>query len=372
MGTPITASERAAYRRCRRQWDFGARSRQELEPVDAASSDDLDSVLREAMAVYYFPGMWDWDRAIVEPLVIKALHASFARRQPRVEHHSLAELEAVLRRYLAWAPSVDRFTPIRVSSDYEVDIPHPDDPARSVPGASRRPVRYRGRIDLLVADAADRYWIVRHRAVTRGWTDEALLTLDDRDLADAWAWQLEYLGLEVVGTVCNEIWIGDGRAPEPLAGVAASFAGDVRLAQHEASGGGRSLTGHRRARAKQAEPDDEREHVRQEAPGFRRTWIRRSARAIGMAGRDLGREAIDMRDPDVSVYPNPSAAHCPTCEFLRPCLALFEGQDVDDMLRTAFRRQPPPVIEEGRLGAATWGPRGGGSPFRKRERRDAD
>ncbi len=54
--------------------------------------------------------------------MIKALHVSLARQESGILHVSPSDLEDVLARYLAWAPTVDRFTAIRVSSDYEVDI----------------------------------------------------------------------------------------------------------------------------------------------------------------------------------------------------------------------------------------------------------
>ncbi len=60
----ITAAERASFERCRRQWDFGEGTRQDLEPLHHPESPDLDRAVRDALAVYYFPGMWDWDRGV--------------------------------------------------------------------------------------------------------------------------------------------------------------------------------------------------------------------------------------------------------------------------------------------------------------------
>ena len=52
MAYRFTSADRAAFKRCRRQWDFGARERQNLEPVEAATVPDLDLAVRDALAVY--------------------------------------------------------------------------------------------------------------------------------------------------------------------------------------------------------------------------------------------------------------------------------------------------------------------------------
>ena len=79
----LTPEDRAAFSRCRRQWDLGARARRNLEPLVAVEPLDVDRALRHALAVYYFPGMWDWSRAIVLPLVAKALEDVLATEAAR-------------------------------------------------------------------------------------------------------------------------------------------------------------------------------------------------------------------------------------------------------------------------------------------------
>ena len=71
MAYRFTPADRGAFKRCRRQWDFGARERQNLEPAEAVAAPDLELAVRDALAVYYFPGMWDWQRSVVLPLVLQ-------------------------------------------------------------------------------------------------------------------------------------------------------------------------------------------------------------------------------------------------------------------------------------------------------------
>jgi hypothetical protein len=121
MAYRFTPADRAAFKRCRRQWDFGARERRNLEPAEAAGTPGLEQAVRDALAVYYFPGMWDWQRS-------------------------------------------------------EVNLPDPGGGGRELVLADGRPIRYRGRVDLLAGDEHDRYWVVAHRLVDRfGAADDLLL-----------------------------------------------------------------------------------------------------------------------------------------------------------------------------------------------------
>lgn len=58
MDYRITAEDRAAFKRCRRQWDLASPSRRDLEPA-ADPPPDVAAALRDALAVYYYPGTWD-------------------------------------------------------------------------------------------------------------------------------------------------------------------------------------------------------------------------------------------------------------------------------------------------------------------------
>src|SRR5437868_13232402 len=81
MPVTVTEAERASFLRCGRQWDVAARTRQNtrqnmrqgmwqnLEPANRPATPDLDRAIRDALAVYYFPRMWDWDNGVRLPLV---------------------------------------------------------------------------------------------------------------------------------------------------------------------------------------------------------------------------------------------------------------------------------------------------------------
>lgn len=346
----IHTSDRTAFKRCRREWDFSSRNRQNLEPIVGPSSIDLGKALRDALAVYYFPGMWEWDRAIVKPLVYQALDRSVrgqAQGVPDDEglHELLDRGRALLDAYAAWAPTVDHFTPIRVDTDFEVNVPDPAKPGLNLLTPAGDEVRYYDRVDLLAVDSDDAYWVVQHRLVHDSWIDQDMLALDERTIAWSWAWPRFYLGMQIMGTVYNEIRadageLGAPTSPEP--------------ARHH-------QVHHRRMYARSGTVAGERLEV-QGTEAFRRTRIRRGAAELAAAGADLAAEVTAATRADLAVFPSPSPQICGRCSYRAPCLALNQGNDATAELSASYRARPPEAVQEGRLGGVTWSMNRGAAP----------
>ena len=134
----ITAADRASFR-----------------PSAAAPELDhpiLDRAVRDALAIYYYPGMWDWGRDVRLPLVIQELDRSVARQGAGGADAAQIRRDgrALLDRYLLWAPPVDRFAPIMVETDFEVPVPDPGRPAFGLVTPEGAAGRYGDRVDLLV------------------------------------------------------------------------------------------------------------------------------------------------------------------------------------------------------------------------------
>ena len=360
MAYRFTPADRAAFQRCRRQWDFGARERQNLEPVEAATTPDLDLAVRDALAVYYFPGMWDWPRSVVLPLVLQGLARSVGRRSGA---GGQAAAGAMLRRYFDWAPGVDRFSPIRVECAFEVNLPDPAGGGRELVLDDGRPIRYQGRVDLLAGDAHDRYWVVSHRVVDRFGAADGLL-LDEELVAACWAMERSYPGMRIAGTIHNELLdpTGDPSPPvEPLAPRTA-WSRLGRRPVHSDRQTRRSLPYARRG-IRLAPPDPAA--ISSQGDGeFRRTRILRDPAEVVAMGARLAAAALAMVDPELRLYPNPAPEHCGSCQFVAPCLTLERGGDVRAVLETAYRDRGPDCVEPGRLGSATWGTGRGAAPPR--------
>jgi hypothetical protein len=289
----VTPADRAWWDRCPRAWDLGSRARRGLSPRRDAPVVDADvAALRRGLAVYYFPGMWSWERSIVRPLV--SADASSDR--------SRTALDA----YCDWAPTVDRFTPIRIDLDVDAPIADPGLPGHDL-GSSHAPVRYRDRVDAAAIDDDGRCWLVRHR-VTDRWADPDELALDEAALVACWAFEYVEPALSVVGILHNELQLG--------------------------------------------------------GPEFRRTAIELETGEVARAARRLGRTAMAMLDAPSRPEPTPAWSHCGRCPFREPCLMMNHGRDPEELLASAYERQPfDDGLEEGRLGGTSWGMGRGAAPL---------
>ncbi|MGH3930154.1 MAG: hypothetical protein ACRDTF_09280 [Pseudonocardiaceae bacterium] len=335
---------------------MGSRNRQNFELNPQQGMVDLNRAVRDALAVYYFPGMWEWNRAIVQPLVHQALEKS-VHGQPDTDDQSrraaLDRGHALLDAYAAWAPTVDYFTPARVETDFDVNIPDPaslgsDLLSSDLLTPDGDPIRYTDRVDLLVIDEADAYWVVQHRLVVDHWADQDALQLDEQTIVWCWAWPLFYLGMRIAGTMYNEIRADSGEL-------------DATVSSGEVAG--HQQVRHRRMYARSAVVP--RERVRAEGTGgFRRTRIPRGAAELAAAGANLAAEARAATSTDLEIYPTPAPEVCMRCSYLAPCLVLNEGGDASVELARSYRHRPPETVQEGRLGGVAWSMNRGAAPPR--------
>jgi hypothetical protein len=299
----ITAADRQEFKRCRRAWDFGSHLRQGWEPDSDAAPVDPAVAVRAALAIWYFPGMWEWGREIVRPLALEA-HRRVAAGWPAAHDDVAAAGEELLGRYFDWAPEVDVFTPLRVETDVEVSVPDPTDPRRDLAGADGAAVHFLDRVDLVVVDPFNGYWVVRHRLVD-AWAAADALVLDEAGAAWCWAWGRSYLGMDIAGVIYNELRT-DGE--------------------------------------------------------FRRTQVPRGRAELERVRYKVGCEAVDMVRAGVPVYPSPSWDVCSACAFRPPCMALNTGADAEAVLDAGYRRRQPAEVQEGRLGGTTWSMGRGAAP----------
>ncbi|MGH3842732.1 MAG: hypothetical protein ACRDS0_14995 [Pseudonocardiaceae bacterium] len=348
----IHASDRTAFKRCRREWDLSSPNRQNLEPILRPSPVDLSRALRDALAVYYFPGMWEWDRAIVQPLVHQALDRSVrgqitaaGRADDQAQQEALGWGHALLDAYAAWAPAVDNLTPIRIGTDFEVNIPDPANPGVNLMAPTGDEIRYCDRVDLLAIDSDDAYWVIQHRLVTEAWADHDALQLDERTIAWSWAWPQFYLGMQITGTMYNEIRVN-----------AAELGGGGPLLAAE-----RPPVRHRRMYARSGTVSGERLHV-EGNDAFRRTQVRRGAAELATAGLDLAAEVSAATSANLHVYPSPAPGVCARCSYRVPCLMMNQGYDATAELAESYQQRPPESIQEGRLGGVTWSMNRGAAP----------
>ena len=98
-----------------------------------------------------------------------------------------------------------------IFSDHDVWVPildpNSDDPEQELARPDNRPVRYLGRIDGMVSDTNDEYWIVNHRVVYGGFQDLDTLMDDKLGLTHIWGMEFAYPQLWVAGIIYNELLV---------------------------------------------------------------------------------------------------------------------------------------------------------------------
>jgi hypothetical protein len=334
--------ERQLFLDCRRAWDLGAHERQGFEPALPSSVVDLGQAVKDGLAVYYFPGMWDWNRAIVAPLATEAFAKAMRTQRQAYETATGAALDAeavarweaesaagkrLLSAYYAWAGGIDDWATVQVETLFDVTVPEPGDPETGLLGADGRGVLYRLRIDLVVVDDDGKYWLVEHRLRQDGFAELDDLLLDDVALTRSWGWELGFLAT-VAGTIHNELRLPrpDDPGPEDVA-----LPGDVEVIDL----GSRLVQ-------------------RETGIWFRRTKIPRPRPEIESAGERVAEQSRLMTRADLECYPTPAARNCPPCDFRAPCLAMMEGGDAGPVLSERYRPRLQRDFEEGRLGSV-WG-----------------
>lgn len=337
------------FHRCRREWDLGSQVRQRYAQKLPSMEWAFDKAIRDALAVYYFPAMDDWNRAIVRPLTVKGFDRSM--KESRASHEKVASFtteeeeafdahltlgHAMLTNYFVWAAALDDFDSLFADHDVWAPIPDPAHPTHDLGTLDGRPMRYMGRMDQLIADPDDELWVVDHRVVRGDWTDTDELIEDEVLRSLCWHTQIAYPQMLIAGTITNELRV-DGQLDAPP--VSEFVERDQRTMV-----GSRHLNTRRSpltlgpattpgARSAATTADDVA--LQQDNGLFRRTTIRRNQETLRRTGAQVAADAMLLREPTLVVEPN-FAEHCAQCEFKAPCDAMEAGGDWQAILAAHF------------------------------------
>ena len=270
---------------------------------------DFDAAVHAGLAVYYFPAMDDWSRSIVRPLALEGFRRAI--REDRAAYGALATIDArlesdyarwsrlgdlVLHRFFAFAAAFDDFDSVLAEDDLWVPVPHPDHPGSELGTRDGRPIRYLCRLDQLIVDPDDEWWVVDHRLAWGRWATDDDLLGEQRTVRTLWALETAYPQIHVAGTIHNELLI----SADAEAAVASPPADVDELDRRDMSGARRTnlrrspMTPEERILGAAFDRPDEIAH-REEAHEVRRTWVRRGHGEIHLVGEQLARGAGDDR-----------------------------------------------------------------------------
>lgn len=305
--------------------------------------------------------MDDWDRAIVRPLALRAFQRKM--HEQRSNYEKLRPLEAeqqrqfsehvalgerMLQHFFAWAAELDDFASIFADHEFWAPIPDPDNPGHELVSPEGWPIRYLGRIDQLISNRDDEYWVVEHRLASE-WADTERLVGDQCGVSYVWVMRLCYPQLKIAGNVYNELRT-DAYPPGERPGdeVAMPLERDKRDMR-----GVRHINRRRDYLSWDDDADAAGDDEVVEQIGndkFRRTYVRRCRATIDKIGAQMAADARLINAPDLVIAPHYSPDTCPTCAYQEPCAAADAGGDAAAVLAAHFRqRSEREVAEEDRL-----------------------
>jgi hypothetical protein len=303
-------------------WDFTSKIRQNWEPIQRYLAFDFGTAIHAALEEYYDPITWG-NRDLMEAYATNGFISSFAELSAKVKVGDIVmELEfreaatlglRMLEYYFWWAPQHDNFRPVMREIEFDVEIP-------GMPG-----VHYQGRIDLLIEVFDDEgnslgYYIVDHKTAKQ-MGDTLWLALDDQCSSYAWALQ-KMLGIQIRGVMYNQLKKKPPSPPKKLVSGAYS-----RNKTQDTD----FITYLRTLEAAGINPRHYREFLlflKQNPKEYiRRTKIPYTQRTLEIVEQRIQKEAKEMLNPDVTIYPTPSFMNCPGCRFFAPCLQLQEGYE---------------------------------------------
>lgn len=373
----LRPSEMALFSSCRRAWDFGARVRQNYVPLVPAEVFDFDTAMHTALAVYCFPAMDDWSRAIVRPLAIQGFQRAMQEHREGYEEarplsveqetHWESHLrlgETVLNRYFDWAAPNDDFDSVLADEDLWVPVPDPSSPGKELGTPDGRPIRAFIRVDQVISDANDEYWVVDHRIVWDEWEDDEALVADRAGPRAQWALEVAYPQLIIAGTVYNQLLVRRSELEGPV----------VRsMARSDHAPELRDMTRGRHVNTRRSPLSTVAKEREVALPGYdpelqelrgpladdidmlwsregnhdvRRTFVRRSRASVTSIGAEMARFALEVRAGDVRVPPSPAEPRCSACAFRKPCAMLDQGLDIGPVMAAAFRKRSEEEFEE--------------------------
>jgi hypothetical protein len=355
----VRPRELRKYRRCRREWDLGSQVRQRYAQKLPSMEWAFDKAIRDALAVYYFPAMDDWNRAIVRPLALKGFERSmqesrkshekwapYSEEEEAAFQDALALGQAMLTNYFVWAAALDDFDSIFADHDIWAPIPDPASPVHDLGTLDGRPMRYMGRMDQLIADPDDELWIVDHRVVRGDWTPNEELIEDEVLRSHCWHTQIAYPQMLIAGTITNELLVDGQRDAPPVYEFVERDQRTMIGSRHvQTRRSPLSMEPSSTPAARSAATTQDYVSLQQDNGLFRRTVIRRNQETMKATGVRVAEDAMQIRDPGVPVPPTFSS-FCAQCEFKQPCDAMEAGGDWEAILEEHFYQRAEDSEEE--------------------------
>lgn len=389
---PIHTSDRAAFKRCRRYWDWSSPIRQNLRTnprlhgisfplwfgtgvhlalernYNPALSEDPVATFRTWFDVQTKGGMIDYnlynmgyagglpawkDGIIIGPDLKVRVEGLFdILPDPDLDefqkHYDLGV--GMMTFYKEYAAKNDTFAVIAAEHDFSVplglDVPVIPGPGQET--LTTKPVHYRGRMDLVIQDLeTGQYGIMDHKTAAPADGEEYIkkLVKDEQVTSYVWAaereaeiYDLEYKQIDFV--LYNTLWKVYPREPD-ITTVTKNFPeGRPSIDRNKPTTAALWYQAIKDRNLDWWVENDEKaaayaQWLLDTGDGLfvRRDIVRRNRYEVQSAGSRILDEVHDMLSPDLRIYPNPTAHwSCIRCAFRDPCIGRDDGSDWQEMI----------------------------------------
>lgn len=337
----VHTTDRAAFRRCRRKWNWSSPIWHDLRPKDAPVAPLwFGTGIHFCLEDYHGPNLFG------HPLYAWQAYLEAHRRSELPddweEHNILAE--DMLSYYADyWEPRFlgGRYVTAKVDGKpltevhFDIELPYEwySDVNPEVDA------HYVGRIDRIVVDQYDRYWVVDYKTAAR--FDTSKLDIEPQATAYTWA-ASKALGLDIEGVIWIQLLKESPKAPRQLVNGEFSQAQNQKTSSVMYRDTLMKVYGEIPARYVEflnwlisTETEWGDRYIRHDLLRRNKHWL--------FAEEDKIRDELrDMVNPGLPLYPNPTRDCAWDCPFKAPCLAMDDGSDYIFLLKENYH-----LMEEG-------------------------
>lgn len=398
----IHTSERKSFRGCRQRWDW--RYRSWYQPATPIKPLEFGIAYHKAMEVLYDPDKWTWDREVVTELAVQAFEQTCDEQYRAFKASDYADYEdaaaiqdyderrtlgrGMIRYYASLQPEMDKgLTPVQVEISFTVPVTNPvtgeqlfckckvckrrwsespegiehhDEWQLTVPREIGRDgefyfqniwkglaVVYRGRIDCLIMDEHGLYWIYDWKTTARLMQDrDRWLDHDDQITSYCWALMV-ILMLPIQGFIYHEQFKNFPQPPKENKTVRLGCKYSVsKSAATDLATFVKYIKVHDAVAYEGGKYDEYIEWLETEGPQYSKRHVKyKTAAELHNVHANIYKEALDLTNPGLNIYPNPGPFNCQWCAYESPCIGKQRGDDYGISLDTLYTREAPYYLQ---------------------------
>jgi hypothetical protein len=306
--------------------------------------------------VYYNPETWMQPRKIVAAEALMAFNEVVAKQRataleamgvddlaPEIEQDYRERVDlgrGMLKYHLnVIAPEIDEgLTPVMVEVPFLIDICDPDTGENLLCPLCGTQIVFGGRIDAIIRDHYDSYWIFDWKTAVRLHADDDEFLATEEQITNYTMAVRRKLNADIRGFIYHEQKKGYPKEPEPLT---RTYKGRNFSTNKQQDTDYKTFVRTLYDHGENLAAYEEYLNYLQENPPryYLRHRQNRNENELLEAERNLYLVAKEMTDPNTYKYPSPGRFSCGSCAFRIPCIMKNDGSDFEYTLETMYEKR---------------------------------